>query len=103
MNERLLFTLLLFLIMGLLRIIGSWRRKAGKVAFDAARISSADKERDRYCRLAVMAGHREAYRMFSILHPDRFEEHVPNKSLSCMASEWPFRILLSVTIPCAAQ
>ncbi|EJX04023.1 phosphoribosyltransferase [Phocaeicola sp.] len=79
MNERLLFTLLLFLIMGLLRIIGYWRRKAGKVAFDAARMSNADKERDRYCRLAVMAGHREACRMFSILHPDRFEEHVPNK------------------------
>lgn len=79
MNERLLFTLLLFLIMGLLRIIGYWRRKAGKLAFDAVRISNTDKERDRYCRLAVMAGHREACRMFSILHPDRFEEHIPNK------------------------
>ena len=79
MNKRLLFTLLFFLIIGLLGIIGYWRRKAGKAAFAAARMSNTDEERDHYCCLVVMAGHRKACRMFYILHPDRFEEHIPGK------------------------
>lgn len=89
MNERLLFTLLLFLIMGLLRIIGYWRREAGKVTFDAARMSNADKERDRYCRLAVMAGHRDAGCSASCI-PTALRSMFLTKSLSCMVSEWPF-------------
>ena len=40
-------------------IIGCWRRKAGETAFAAARMADKAEERDHYCRLAVMAGHRD--------------------------------------------
>lgn len=55
MNERLVFILLLCAMGVLWYIIGCWRRKAGEVAFAAARMAEQAEERDRYCRLAVMA------------------------------------------------
>ena len=55
MNARLLFILLLFVIGALWYIIGYWRRKAGGAAFAAARLAEKSEERERYCRLAVMA------------------------------------------------
>lgn len=79
MNARLLFILLLFTIGALWYIIGYWRRKAGEAAFAAARLTEKSEERERYCRLAVMAGHREACRMFCLLHPERFDGHSPHK------------------------
>lgn len=79
MNERLVFTFLLFLIMGLLYIIGFWRRKSGKAAYAAARTAATAEERNHYCRLAVMAGHREACRMFCFSRPDLFEDRRPLK------------------------
>ena len=85
MNARLLFILLLFTIGALWYIIGYWRRKAGEAAFAAARLTEKSEERERYCRLAVMAGHREACRMFCLLHPERFDGHS-----SYEASESPF-------------
>lgn len=60
-------------------IIGYWRRKTGEAAFAAARTAESDKERDRYCRMAVMAGHRNACRMFCLSRPDLFEDHHPLK------------------------
>lgn len=79
MNERLLF-LILFGVIGVLWwIAGYWRRKAGKAAFAAARLADTAEERDRYCRLAVLAGHRDACRMFCFSHPDLFEDHPPLK------------------------
>lgn len=79
MNERLVFLILLCLIGVLLHIIGYWRRKAGEAAFAAARMADKDEERDCYCRLAVMAGHRDACRMFCFSRPDLFESHPPLK------------------------
>lgn len=79
MNERLVFLILLCLIGVLLHIIGYWRRKTGEAAFAAARMADKDEERDRYCRLAVMAGHRDACRMFCFSRPDLFETHPPLK------------------------
>lgn len=79
MNARLLFILLLFTIGALWYIIGYWRRKAGEAAFAAARLTEKSEERERYCRLAVMAGHRKACRMFCLLHPERFDGHSPHK------------------------
>lgn len=104
MNARLLFILLLFTIGALWYIIGYWRRKAGEAAFAAARLTEKSEERERYCRLAVMAGHREACRMFCLLHPERFDGHSPHKAVQ--VTRHPnllLRILLSVTIQCAAQ
>lgn len=74
-NARLVFLALLCVIGVLWRIIGYWRRKAGDAAFEAARNANSDEKRDRYCRLAVLAGHRDACRMFCFGHPDLFEDH----------------------------
>lgn len=79
MNERLVFLILLCLIGVLLHIIGYWRRKAGEAAFAAARMADKDEERNRYCRLAVMGGHRDACRMFCFSRPDLFETYTPLK------------------------
>lgn len=79
MNERLVFLILLCLIGVLLHVIGYWRRKAGEAAFAAARMADKDEERDHYCRLAVMGGHRDACRMFCFSRPDLFEDHPPLK------------------------
>lgn len=79
MNERLVFLILLCIIAGLLHVIGYWRRKAGNAAYAAARKAGTAEERDRYCRLAVMAGHREACRMFCFSRPDLFEDGQPLK------------------------
>lgn len=79
MNERLVFLILLCLIGVLLHIIGYWQRKTGEAAFAAARMADKDEDRDRYCRLAVMAGHRDACRMFCFSRPDLFETHPPLK------------------------
>ena len=80
MNERLVFLILLCLIGGLLHIIGYWRRKAGEAAFAAACMADKDEDRDHYCRLAVMGGHRDACRMFCFSRPDLFEDHPPLKA-----------------------
>ena len=85
MNARLLFILLLFTIGALWYIIGYWRRKAGEAAFAAARLTEKSEERERYCRLAVMAGHREACRMFCLLMAI-----LPISRSSYEASESPF-------------
>lgn len=79
MNARLVFLLLLCVIGGLWCIIGYWRRKAADAAFAAARMTDNDEERDHYCRLAVLAGHRDACRMFCFSRPDLFEDHPPLK------------------------
>lgn len=79
MNERLVFIILLCFIGVLWRIIGYWRRRAGEAAFAAARMADKAEERDRYCRLAVMAGHQDACRMFSFSRPDLYEVHPPLK------------------------
>lgn len=71
-KPEVIFLLLLCLIGVLWRIIGFWKRKAGEAAYAAARTADTAGERDRYCRLAVMAGHRDACRMFCFSHPDLF-------------------------------
>lgn len=42
-------------------------------------MADKDEERDRYCRLTVMTGHRDACRMFCFSRPDLFETHPPLK------------------------
>lgn len=79
MEARLVFLILLCIIGVLWWVIGYWRRKAGEAAFAAARMAGNNEERDRYCRLAVRAGHRDACRMFCFSHPDLFENHPPLK------------------------
>lgn len=79
MNAKLLYLILLCLAGGLLYAIGFWRRKAGDAAFAAARTAGSEELRDRFCRLAVLAGHRDACRMFCFAHSDFFEERQPLK------------------------
>ena len=78
-KPEIIFLSLLCLIGVLWCVIGFWRRKTGEAAYAAARTTDNAGERDRYCRLAVMAGHRDACRMFCFSHPERFEDHLPLK------------------------
>ena len=77
MEAKLWFILLCSVVALLLYVIGFWRRKAGEAAFAAARAAATAEDRDRYCRLAVMAGHREACKMFCLARSDFFEDHRP--------------------------
>lgn len=78
-KPEVIFLLLLALIAGLLFVIGFWRRKAGEAAYAAARNAERKDDRDHHCRLAVMAGHRDACCMFCCLHPGLFEDRKPLK------------------------
>ena len=79
MEPRLLFLILVGIAIGLSCLAGYWRKKAGEAAFAAALLDDKAEDRDRHCRLAVMAGHRDACRMFCIAHPDFYEDRHPLK------------------------
>lgn len=77
MEARFFFIVLCALPCILVYIIGLWRRKAGQAAFAAARHAPTKNEREYYCRLSVMAGHRKACRMYSLMHSEYFEDRLP--------------------------
>lgn len=79
MEPRLLFLILVGIAIGLSCLAGYWRKKAGEAAFAAALLADKVEDRDRHCRLAVMAGHRDACRMFCFAHPDFYEGRHPLK------------------------
>lgn len=79
MEPRLLFLILVGIAIGLSCLAGYWRKKAGEAAFAAALLADKAEDRDRHCRLAVMAGHRDACRMFRFAHPDFYEDRHPLK------------------------
>ena len=79
MEAKLWFMVLCGLAVLLSYLAGFWRRKTAAAAFAAARAAATAKERDRYCRLAVLAGHREACLMFCFARSDFFEDHQPLK------------------------
>lgn len=79
MEPRLLFLILVSIAIGLSCLAGYWRKKAGEAAFAAALLADKAEDRDRHCRLAVMAGHRDACRMFCFAHPDFYEDRHPLK------------------------
>ena len=103
MEPRLLFLILVGIAIGLSCLAGYWRKKAGEAAFAAALLADKAEDRDRHCRLAVMAGHRDACRMF-LLRPSRFLRG----QASAQAFPFPWhkrdvlRPLLSVTLQKAA-
>ena len=79
MEPRLLFLILVGIAIRLSCLAGYWRKKAGEAAFAAALLADKAEDRDRHCRLAVMAGHRDACRMFCFAHPDFYEDRHPLK------------------------
>lgn len=79
MEPRLLFLILVGIAIGLSCLAGYWRKKAGEAAFAAALLADKAEDRDRHCRLAVTAGHRDACRMFCFAHPDFYEDRHPLK------------------------
>ena len=79
MEPRLLFLILVGIAIGLSCLAGYWRKKAGEAAFAAALLADKAEDRDCHCRLAVMAGHRDACRMFCFAHPDFYEDRHPLK------------------------
>ncbi len=83
MEPRLVFLILIGIAIGLSCLTGYWRKKAGEAAFAAALLADKNEDRDLHCRLAVMAGHKDACRMFSFAHSDYFEDRHPLKPF-CM-------------------
>ena len=79
MEPRLVFLILVGIAIGLSCLAGYWRKKAGEAAFAAALLADKVEDRGRHCRLAVMAGHRDACRMFCFAHPDFYEDRHPLK------------------------
>ena len=79
MEPRLLFLILVGIAIGLSCLAGYWRKKAGEAAFAAALLADKAEDRDRHCRLAAMAGHRDACRMFCFAHPEFYEARPPLK------------------------
>lgn len=79
MEPRLVFLILVGIAIGLSCLAGYWRKKAGEAAFAAALLADKAEDRDRHCRLAVMAGHRDACRMFCFAHPVFYEDRHPLK------------------------
>lgn len=79
MEPRLVFLILIGIAIGLSWLAGYWRKKAGEAAFAAALLADKAEDRDRHCRLAVLAGHRDACRMFGFAHPDFYEDRHPLK------------------------
>lgn len=88
MEPRLLFLILAGIAVGLSCLAGYWRRKAGNAAFAAALLADKAEERDRYCRLAVMAGNRDACRMFCFAHPDFSRTGIRSSPSASTASAW---------------
>lgn len=79
MEPRLVFLILVGIAIGLSCLAGYWRKKAGEAAFATALLADKAEDRDRHCRLAVMAGHRDACRMFCFAHPYFYEDRHPLK------------------------
>lgn len=94
MEPRLLFLILFCLIVGLLHVIAFWRRKAGETAYAAARNTRREYEREYYCRMAVMAGHKEACRMYCIMHSDFFEDQHPLKPYKFKGMNVTFSVII---------
>lgn len=61
----------------LLYAVDFWREKTGESAFAAAQSAETAEKREHYCRLAVLAGHKEACRMYCFAHSDFFEDRLP--------------------------
>ncbi len=79
MGTDVLILILVCLIGVLLYAVDFWRDKAADAAFAAMKTADSDTMRDHYCRLAVMAGHRDACHIFCFAHPERFEDYHPLK------------------------
>lgn len=79
MGTDVLITVLICLVGVLLYAIDFWRDKAAETAFAAMKTADDDQTRDHYCRLAVMAGHRDACHVFCFAHSERFEDYHPLK------------------------
>ena len=90
MFAKSVFTLLCTLVCILFYVIGFWRRKAGDAAFAAAQAAIDKKERERYCRLSVLAGNRNACRMFFFSHTDIYESRQPLKPYSFRGMKMAF-------------
>lgn len=79
METKLWFMVLCGLAVLLSYLAGFWQRETGEATYATARTVATAKERDRYCRLAVLVGHREACRIFCFARSDFFEDYQPLK------------------------
>lgn len=63
----------------LLAYAGFWKRRAGRAYYHAAAQASDDKERKELAMRGVLAGNKEAARLYAIMQPDEFSSRHPHK------------------------
>lgn len=71
--------IMLIQIIILLRIIIFWKNRTADAAFSAALFSQTEEDRERYCMLAVLAGSRDACKMYHFTHTANYEDRQPLK------------------------
>ena len=63
----------------LLAYAGFWKRRAGRAYYHAAAQASDNKERKELAMRGVLAGNRDAARLYAIMQPDEFSSRHPHK------------------------
>lgn len=79
MNPNILNIIFACVIAVLLSRLSFWRRKVAESAFVSALSAHTPEKRDYYCRLAVLAGHKDACKMFYFSNISFFEDYQPLK------------------------
>lgn len=69
--------IMLMLTIILFRIIIFWKRKTADAAFSAALFAQTEEDRERYCMMAVLAGSRDACKMYHFAHTAAHEDRKP--------------------------
>ena len=64
----------------LLAYAGFWKRRAGMAYYHAAAQASDDKERKELAMRGVLAGNKDAARLYAIMQPDEFSSRHPDKA-----------------------
>ena len=64
----------------LLAYAGFWKRRAGRVYYHAAAQASDDKEKKELAMRGVLAGNKDAARLYAVMQPDEFSTRHPDKA-----------------------
>lgn len=79
MDGNLAIAIIWLVILGLIQLSSFWRENAGEAALAATKASTTDENKRKYCRLAVLAGNKEACKIYQYTHINIFENHQPLK------------------------
>lgn len=93
----------------LLAYAGFWRRRAGNAYYYSATQTLYDKEKKEFALRGVLAGNKDAARLYAIMQPDEFSSRHPykifkNKGVRCVFAHYyyPKRYEEYLVMPCSA-